>query len=81
MRVMLAGNDVPGSGHHHLLVDVAEPIALNRHIHFGEGETQAMIDLPPGRHTLELVLANAKHDPLKPLVGSKKLAIWVLEDE
>lgn len=52
----VARNDSPGRAHHHPLVDVDEPIALNkRHVHFGEGEIEAMIDSPGDRHTLALV--------------------------
>ena len=86
MLVVRAGNDAPRSGHHHLLVDVAapldpkEPIPLDkRHIHFGEGETEALIELPPGKHTLQLVLGDAKHYPFNPPVISKQITIWVAE--
>ena len=87
MRVVRAGNNAPASGHHHLLVDVdapldrKEPIPLNkRHIHFGEGETEALIELPPGKHTLQLVLGDAKHYPFNPPVVSKQITIWVAEE-
>jgi hypothetical protein len=87
MYVVPAGNDSAKSGHHHLLVDVDapldpdEPIPLDkRHIHFGEGETEALIELPPGRHTLQLVLGDAKHYPFKPPITSKKVTIWVAEE-
>lgn len=87
MRVVPAGDDAPRSGHHHLLVDVdaptdaSEPIPLDkRHIHFGAGETEALIELPPGKHTLQLVLGDAKHYPFKPPVVSKKITIWVTEE-
>src|SRR5690348_12987226 len=52
-----------GGGHIHLLVDSAlppkgEPVPMDdRHRHFMEGETEATLDLPPGRHTLQLLLA------------------------
>jgi len=76
-RVVPAGNDSTGSGHHHLLVGADEPMALKtRHIHFGERETEAMIDVPRGRHALELVLGDARDSPFKPLGR-----IWVPEDE
>jgi hypothetical protein len=33
--------------------------------------------LPPGKHTLQLVLGDAKHYPFKPPVVSKKITITV----
>ena len=84
MGVTQAGSTAPNSGHHHLLVDVDEPVALNEpipqdktHLHFGAGQTEARIELPPGRHTLQLVLGDAKHYPFNPPVISKKIHITV----
>lgn len=84
MGVTQAGSTAPNSGHHHLLIDVQEPLALNEpipqdkaHLHFGAGQTEARIELPPGRHTLQLVLGDAKHYPFNPPVVSKKINITV----
>ena len=56
MGVTQAGSTAPNSGHHHLLVDVDEPIDPNEpipqdktHLHFGAGQTEAHIDLAPAR--------------------------------
>lgn len=85
MGVTHAGDTTPNMGHHHLLVDVDEeldpnePIPTDRqHIHFGAGQTETRLDLPPGRHTLQLILGDAEHKPFKPLVISKKISITVL---
>jgi hypothetical protein len=84
MGVTHAGDDFPNSGHHHLLIDVtekldpSEPIPQDKtHLHFGAGQTEARIDLPPGRHTLQLVLGDAKHIPFDPPVVSKVVTITV----
>jgi Domain of unknown function (DUF4399) len=84
MGVTQAGSTAPNSGHHHLLVDVNEPLATNEpipqdkaHLHFGAGQTEARLELPPGKHTLQLVLGDAKHYPFNPPVISKKISITV----
>ena len=84
MGVTHAGDDFPNSGHHHLLIDVTDPVDPNEaipqdknHLHFGTGQTEARIELPPGRHTLQLVLGDAQHFPFKPAVVSKKINILV----
>lgn len=84
MGVTQAGSAAPNSGHHHLLIDVQEPLALNEpipqdktHLHFGAGQTEGRIELPPGRHTLQLVLGDAKHYPFNPPLVSKKIHITV----
>src|SRR5580692_10628571 len=84
MGVTQAGGDFPNSGHHHLLIDVneplnsSEPIASDKsHLHFGAGQTEARIELPPGKHTLQLVLGDAKHYPFNPPVVSEKITITV----
>jgi Domain of unknown function (DUF4399) len=84
MGVTQAGSSAPNSGHHHLLIDVDEPLDQNEpipqdktHLHFGAGQTEARIELLPGKHTLQLVLGDAKHYPFNPPVISKKITITV----
>jgi hypothetical protein len=84
MGVTHAGDDFDNAGHHHLLIDVNAPLDANEpipqdknHLHFGAGQTEARIELPPGKHTLQLVLGDAKHYPFKPPVVSKKITITV----
>jgi hypothetical protein len=72
------------TGHHHLLVDVDlpamdKPIPNDRnHLHFGLGQTEARLELPPGRHTLQLLLGDADHVPHDPPLYSKRITITVL---
>ena len=74
---------VPNTGHHHLLIDtdpppMTEPIPNDRnHLHFGAGETEARVELPPGKHTLQLLLGDKDHMPHNPPVMSKKITITV----
>ncbi|WER44985.1 DUF4399 domain-containing protein [Cupriavidus sp. WKF15] len=73
----------PKTGHHHLLIDVDLPpmdkeIPNDRnHLHFGAGETETMVELPPGKHTLQLLMGDDKHIPTNPPVYSKKITIYV----
>jgi hypothetical protein len=84
MGVTHAGEDFANSGHHHLLIDVNEPLDVNEpipqdknHLHFGAGQTEARIELPPGKHTLQLVLGDHKHYPFNPPLVSEKITITV----
>lgn len=83
MGVAPAGTDKPGTGHHHLLIDTAlppldAPIPNDEHHrHFGLGQTETMVDLPPGTHTLQLLLGDANHIPFDPPVMSPKITITV----
>ena len=84
MGVTHAGDFFPNSGHHHLLIDVKEPLNPNEpipqdksHLHFGSGQTEAYIELPPGKHTLQLVLGDGGHHPFNPPVVSEKITITV----
>ncbi|MGY3448287.1 DUF4399 domain-containing protein [Bradyrhizobium sp. USDA 4353] len=84
MGVTHAGDDFAGSGHHHLLVDVDETMQAGeaiprdkKHIHYAAGETEARIELPPGKHTLQLVLGDTKHLNFDPPVVSEKIMITV----
>src|ERR1700761_5489762 len=79
-----AGDDYAHSGHHHLLIDVKEPIDPKEpipqdksHLHFGAGQTETYLDLPRGTHTLQLVLGDGKHYPFDPSVVSPKITIRV----
>ena len=86
MGVCPKGVAVPNTGHHHLLIDTDLPpldqeIPSDRnHLHFGAGETDARIELPPGKHTLQLILGDHNHIPHVPPVYSKKITITVLKD-
>ncbi|APR39073.1 DUF4399 domain-containing protein [Paraburkholderia sp. SOS3] len=83
MGVCPKGVNVPNTGHHHLLIDTDLPpldqeIPSDRqHLHFGAGETDARIELPPGKHTLQLLLGDQNHVPHVPPVYSKKITIIV----
>jgi hypothetical protein len=78
-----AGVNRPNTGHHHLLIDsplpdLGEAIPNDRnHLHFGMGQTEAVIELPPGTHTLQLLMGDADHVPHEPPVMSKKITIHV----
>jgi Domain of unknown function (DUF4399) len=83
MGVAPAGVDKPNTGHHHLLVDTPvppadQPIPNDRnHLHFGGGQTEAMVELPPGTHTLQLIMGDKDHVPHNPPVVSKQITITV----
>ena len=84
MGVAPAGVDTPNTGHHHLLIDVNEPSGPDEpipqdktHLHFGVGQTEALIELPPGKHTLQLVLADWSHLPFHPPIMSDVITVNV----
>jgi len=57
---------------------VNEPIPQDKnHLHFGAGQTEARIELQPGKHTLQLVLGDTKHYPFNPPLVSEKITITV----
>ncbi len=84
MGVAPAGTEKDKTGHHHLLIDVAalppldEPIPMDdQHRHFGGGQTEVTLDLPPGEHTLQLLLGDLNHIPHEPPVLSPKITVTV----
>jgi hypothetical protein len=83
MGVAPKGVERKNTGHHHVLIDTDPPpmdkeIPSDRnHLHFGAGETEARIELPPGKHTLQLLLGDHNHVPHDPPVMSKKITITV----
>ena len=85
MGIAPAGVEKPNTGHHHLIIDTAlsadelkAPIASDaKHVHYGGGQTEAMVTLPPGRHTLQLVLGDWSHVPHVPPVMSTPITVTV----
>jgi len=84
MGVAPAGLAKEKTGHHHILIDtdipkdLGMPILTNaQHVHFGGGQTETELELAPGKHTLQLLLADLAHVPHDPVVKSKKITITV----
>ena len=68
-----AGDQTPNTGHHHLLIDVDQPIAAGQvipadanHVHFGKAQTEA-----------EVTLADKNHMTFEPVIVSKKITVNV----
>lgn len=82
MGIAPAGLERENTGHHHLLIDgevpndLTQPMAANVK-HFGGGQTEAEITLPPGNHTLQLILGDQMHIPHQPPVISEKITVVV----
>jgi len=78
-----AGINRRNTGHHHLLIDTKlppldEPIPNDfNHLHFGAGQTEAIVTLSPGRHTLQLLLGDENHVPHNPPIMSKPIRVYV----
>jgi hypothetical protein len=85
MGIAPAGVEKPNTGHHHLIIDTTlsddqlkAPIPSDsQHLHFGGGQTEAMVTLPPGTHTLQLVLGDWSHVPHVPPVMSQVIKVIV----
>lgn len=91
MGVAPAGTDKDKTGHHHLLLnrpplgegpDGADELlyglpADDNHIHFGGGQTQVTIDLPPGAHTMQLVVGDLNHVPHNPPIMTEVITVTV----
>jgi Domain of unknown function (DUF4399) len=85
MTLAPAGTKQDNSGHHHLLIDTDPPSDLSlpipnipdKVVHFGKAQTETTLTLPPGKHTLQLLLGDENHIPHKPPVMSKKITITV----
>ncbi len=84
MGVAPVGVQHPDTGHHHLLVNVDPLPAMDKpipadeqHIHFGGGQTEVELELPPGTHTLQLLLGDHFHIPHDPPVVSERITVVV----
>ncbi|MTV41303.1 DUF4399 domain-containing protein [Duganella radicis] len=82
MEVKPAGDMTANTGHHHLLVN-ATPVkagevipADEKHIHFGKGQTETELNLPPGNYTLTMQFANGLHQAYGPAMN-KEIKITV----
>ena len=77
-----AGKSAGRAGHHHLLINQALPLDFKKplpftdqYIHFGKGQMEMVINLPPGTYDLRLLLADQGHIPY--FVYSKPLSVTV----
>ena len=91
MGVAPAGTEKEMTGHHHLFInrpplgegeDGADELANgipsdDNHKHFGGGQTETVIELPAGQHTLQLVLGDAGHVPHATPIVSEVITITV----
>jgi hypothetical protein len=82
MHVKPAGDMTANTGHHHLLIN-ATPVkagevipADEKHIHFGKGQTETEVTLPPGNYTLTMQFANGLHQAYGPAMN-KEIKITV----
>ncbi|PJK30779.1 DUF4399 domain-containing protein [Minwuia thermotolerans] len=86
VAVRPAGDETPGSGHHHLLIDRIVPAgedlqyslpAEDSLVHFGKGQTAVELRLPSGPHTLQLIMGDANHIPHDPPLVSEPIRVIV----
>ncbi|MRW84267.1 DUF4399 domain-containing protein [Pseudoduganella sp. FT26W] len=82
MSVKPAGDMTANTGHHHLLINAApvkagEVIPVDdKHLHFGKGQTETELTLPPGNYTLTMQFANGLHQAYGPSMN-KEIKITV----
>jgi len=82
MKIGPAGTMTEGTGHHHLLID-GQPLpkgevipATDKSLHFGKGQTETDLTLPPGDHTLTLQFGDGMHRSYGPEL-SKTITVHV----
>ncbi|MDO8906153.1 DUF4399 domain-containing protein [Hydrogenophaga sp.] len=83
MRGLVPAGETAGrAGHHHLLVNQDLPLDFERplpftdqYIHFGKGQMEMVVDLPPGKYKFRLLLADQGHIPY--FVYSKPLNVTI----
>jgi len=81
MGVAPAGVKKENTGHHHLIIDgeipeMGKPMGSDV-MHFGGGQTEKLIKLEKGKHTLQIILGNHFHIPHNPAIVSEKITIYV----
>ncbi len=87
MGIAPAGVEIDNTGHHHLLIDVAEMPDFNQPLpatdkirHFGKGQTETEVQLVEGQHTLQVLFADYRHIPHEPPVMSEIITVEVSAD-
>lgn len=72
------------AGHHHVLIDLEELPDMNEpiprdanHVHLDGGETEVLLELLPGEHSLQLLLGDEDHEPQAPALISQRIRITV----
>ena len=74
-----------GYGHHHIIIDSPFPpldIAIpkdEKNLHFGNGETETILNLPVGKHKLLLLFAKGDHIPYVGSAYYQEVTIEVTE--
>lgn len=82
MEVKPAGEMAANTGHHHLIINggsikAGESVPFDeKHLHFGKGQTEAEVTLPPGKYKLTMQFANGAHQSYGP-DGSKTISVTV----
>ena len=81
MGIAPALADWPDTGHFHLIIDSKPPNPdrpiSNKHLHLHKGQTEAIVELKQGEHTLQIVMGDYSHIPHDPPVMSTKININV----
>lgn len=82
MKIAPLGDMTANTGHHHLIINgqvikAGETVpADEKHLHFGKGQTETEITLPPGKYTLTLQFGNGAHQSYGPGM-SKTITVTV----
>ena len=81
MGIAPALADWPDTGHFHLIIDSKTPNPnrpiSNRHLHLHKGQTEAIVELKQGRHTLQIVMGDYSHMPHDPPVMTEQITVNV----
>ena len=76
MDVKPLGDMTPGTGHHHLIIDggavkQGEAVPMDdKNLHFGKGQTETRLTLPPGTHWLTMQFADGAHVSYGPAMAT-----------
>ena len=82
MEVVPAGERRTNTGHHHLIINaesIPEGTVIpfdDTHKHFGKGQTETEVSLPPGKYKLTMQFANGAHQSYGPQL-SKSIEVIV----
>lgn len=75
-KIAPVGTMTKETGHHHLIVDggpIPEGTVVptdKTHLHFGKGQTETELELPPGKHKLTLQFADGAHRSYGPAMSN-----------